>query len=343
MGNENQYPNTGTFGWKFDTNAEWYQQCLKVKDTKPPSTDIPTEPLVSSLKNRDPTSLYYNTYFDAKHNPQFNSSDWHKVRACAFVKNDGQVLMMLYANGFGINQNLNLAVKYACEDETPLEIPGRVEHLTKVKEHSPNERDIGDFDVCDDATAGPSLGRCSAIEEQQNEMARNLRLAGISSKWKSAQITALGMLKVSLDSFAFAHANLENDAGGSFRAASVNSAITAGRDSFLEDIEQFEQGSLPKFTKADFDALDKELNQIYQQLMHTTADGNNSQFVGNTGISKNDIKKTQKSWLKYRDAWVVLGRIRYQSVPPHSWEAHLTQRRIKQLKELQEYADTLGR
>jgi len=51
-------------------------------------------------------------------------------------------------------------------------------------------------------------------------------------------------------------------------------------------------------------------------------------------IDKAGIQAAQRAWLRYRDAWVEFGKVRYPAVPAHAWRAWFTRQRIDMLKEL---------
>ncbi len=319
------YPNTVKMGGEADKNSGWYKQCISVKDTQPPQTDLP--PLKSSSTVKcNAIDLYYET----KNSKQNNKEAWKKVMHCAFTENSSEVLMMLYANGFGVSKNVNLAIKYACKvGGAPAEVDGRVMHLTGMKD----DEDDGVFDLCDDITSGFMQGVCTSISEQQEQKARSALQAEIVNKFSKIQQEAFNKLMVSLTDFAKHRGNDETDTSGSGRAAFMIEAEAEVKDRFLSDLEKFESGNTPRFTNDEFSSLDKELNQLYQKIMRTKIEGADG-LIGYGTVTKDGIKQTQKSWLKYRDAWVNFGRTRYPSVDDHSWMGHLSKHRIDQLKVL---------
>jgi uncharacterized protein YecT (DUF1311 family) len=99
---------------------------------------------------------------------------------------------------------------------------------------------------------------------------------------------------------------------------------------FATDIEDFQAGKTPRFTEADFKALDDKMNQAYREFMEARP-GPDS-YLGT--IRKSDVEKTQRAWLAYRDAMELFGSIKYPDVPASGWRALLTSRRVKQLAEL---------
>jgi hypothetical protein len=92
------YPNTEWMGGQVDRDSDWYKECIRVKDTSPAESDKPSTQISISLSGCIPTDLYY----EAKRKLATKNANWVNVKNCAFVKNDDRVLMMLYANGFGV-------------------------------------------------------------------------------------------------------------------------------------------------------------------------------------------------------------------------------------------------
>ena len=105
--------------------------------------------------------------------------DYEKARKCAFLERQrdpdllfgsNTVLMMLYANGYGVKKDLDLAIRIAGCD-----VPGsraehkrRIAHLNKLKQKS----EAKPFDFCDDITGGMMQGLCSihAAEVRESKL-----------------------------------------------------------------------------------------------------------------------------------------------------------------------------
>jgi uncharacterized protein YecT (DUF1311 family) len=61
-----------------------------------------------------------------------------------------------------------------------------------------------------------------------------------------------------------------------------------------------------------------------------------------TGISVDAVKKTQRAWIKFRDAWVAFAKEKFPSTNPEVWLLWLTQNRTKMLLEINELYDSEG-
>jgi uncharacterized protein YecT (DUF1311 family) len=315
------YPNVTGPRKEASSRATWYQQCQQVRYQRPPQDDMPRSRAPARC---DASTLYYDTLaLDAP-----SDEDWQKVRECAFRDNDNAVLMMLYANGAGVAPNLGLAMKYACGIESSAaEMKGRLAHLTRRTAHEV-------LDQCDDVSGGARMAMCAGVRERQGEKLRNSELAPLVRHWTQKEQLGFDMARQAARYFAQHRRDFETDQGGPSRSRLQADVAAAEYDRFASDIEDFEKGKVPRFTEAEFTALDERMNQAYQDFMQT-APGPDS-YLGT--IRKAGVEKTQRAWLAYRDAMELLGSIKYASVPASGWRALLTTRRLKQLTELNDAA-----
>ncbi len=88
----------------------------------------------------------------------------------------------------------------------------------------------------------------------------------------------------------------------------------------------FEWGHFPE--SKSFSAADKELNAVYSKLIKDW------KASSEKGRSSEDIKKAQRAWIPYRDAWEKLARVRYPSVPSDTFKTWITQMRVQELVRL---------
>lgn len=316
------YPNTSAMGVGHAESTAWYGACMKVAKAAPPAADLPSPSTVAGLAQCQATDLYYDTRAMAA--PSLE--DWRKVRHCAVVQGDSAVLMMLYQNGSGVQKNPPLALKYACSmDAAPAEMSGRVDHLQKIQAG-------GNIDQCDDITSGYMMGVCSAIEARQKQRVRSAGSGKTAQAWPAAVQASYKKLEAATGNFADARAGKETDLSGTARAAISISVRTAELELLVQDIKQYEAGKLPPAaTPAQAQAQDRELNLLYGKLMKQPK----PDYAG--AVEKEGIRDTQRLWLKYRDAWIAFGAVRYPSVAAEAWTAMLTARRNAQLKDLLEH------
>ncbi len=319
------YPNTSGIG-SVPKDEDWYRQCLRVEKVAPPAKDMPAAPSAAALKDCDAGNLYY----DTRQQAGAGQADWQRVRHCAFAQAEHSVVMMLYANGSGVARNPELALKYACSlDGAGAEMRLRVEHLLALGKGGK----AGTFDLCDDITSGYMQGVCATISERQSAKVRGKQMDVATKGWPAQHKAALEQLQLALNNFAGARGDRETDVSGTARAAMVTEATAAEARRFAQDLRDFDSGKTPQHTEAQFAAADQQLNAAYQKIMKlpATKDGGITSY---TTVTKDEVKQTQRAWLKYRDALVSFGALRYPAVPASAWKGLLTQRRAKQLSEL---------
>jgi uncharacterized protein YecT (DUF1311 family) len=302
-------------------NDDWKKECVRVKDLPIPAADQPSAEALKALAKCEAQDLYY----DAR-----NNAGWIRARHCAIAQNEPTTLMMLYANGRGVSRNYDLAIKFACAaDGAPAEMSGRIEHLLELKRSGGGKTD---FDQCDDITSGYMMGVCAAIGERYNGQRRDARLKALVTKWPPEHRAALTKLQKFFDEFVKLASDHEVDQSGTARGAFVIEAEAAHRDDLLKMLDAFERGKLPAQGAAELQALDRRLNDAYKRIMGAKLE--QGAFPGT--VTQAGIRDTQRAWLKYRDAWVEFGRVRYPAVPEAAWRALLTGQRVEALKTLEE-------
>lgn len=237
----------------------------------------------------------------------------------------GTVLMMIYANGHGVERDLDLAIKLACEgaeDQARAEIQGRVSHLQSMKTPP-----VGPpFDFCDDVSGGEMEGYCAQLAEQRRDAQRQQALAALSQGWSAEQRASFERVQTALTRFAELHAQKERDLSAVDRGMVVAEAQGELKEALLEDIQRFELGKLPEHTAEDYRKADEELNRVYKATL--------AKDFSDTTITAAGIKATEKAWLAYRDAWQALAAQRYAQVDQVAFKVWLTRQRTEQLRQL---------
>jgi len=302
-------------------------ECAALGKLAYPAVDRPSAAQQAALASCDAPALYYGIR---------QPRDFVKARHCAFTpdKDDdvfskkAGVLMMLYANGQGVARNLQLAKKAACAaGGAPAELSGRLTHLNDM---APGKSAAGQtIDFCENVTSGMMMGYCASLGAAQDDVKREGALAAIAATFKPNERAAFSHLLNSLSRFVEARGGNEVDLSGTARGAMVVEEEDAQKDAFLAALQAFERGKLPRFSAAQDQAIDRELNAVYGQLRRLPA----QEY---TTIKMADIQATQRIWLVYRDAWVEFGKLRYPAVPAHAWRAYFTQQRTAMLKALLE-------
>lgn len=300
--------------------SETMAMCRQVKGRQPPASDRPDAAAARSLKGCSSEALYYGIGIAA---------DPVKARQCAFVEaanpEEGGVfsgetmLMTIYANGRGAKRDLDLAIHYACRiDGAPMEYDGRIRHLAALK----TKPEAEPFHFCNDVTSGLAGGYCASHEADIAGAKRDARLAKLMAAWTPAERAAFAPLKAAMAAYVDAHGGKEVDMSGTLRAALQTSAEEEVRADFADMLEALQAGRVPP---GDYKAADAALNAAFKKARAFAP--------GDMGtVTREDILDAQRTWLKYRDAFIAFAKVKWPGVSSDSVAAWMTQTRTKMLE-----------
>ena len=311
--------------------AEQNRESVKISDF--PQGDLPGNKEKEEYKSASVAS--YKFYYGIG-----RPIDYRKARYAAFVEFEqgspilggASVLMMLYANGFGVERDLDLSIKLARLEVwgAPAAIEGRIAHLEELKTKSEETP----FDLCNDITRGFMMGVCTSIWAEKAEVAKKKDMRSLIESWSLEHLKAFITLMEYVDGFNGARYKREIETSGSAGGVKTMTEEEYLSKFLLSSFRAFEEGFFPQYTRADFIEADKELNQVYSELrLKSLTD--EFPFSERPGfIQFEDVRGVQRLWIKYRDAWVQFGSVKYPQVSPDSWKTWLTNERIKQLNSL---------
>jgi uncharacterized protein YecT (DUF1311 family) len=317
------YPNTGNFGVPFSKTEDWYRQCMRVEKLAPEAA-APEAPAGCNA-----TDLYYIKRSQAQTSP----AEWEQVRACALATNNNAVLMMLYANGYGVARDTDKAIHYACSLEfiAKAEMEGRIAHLASGEDRGKP------FDQCDDTTSGAMGGMCAELRESQDRRVRDARLERSAHELPAPSRSAFARLRLAADSYAKAGAG-EEDMQGTAAADLAIQHEARLREEFMQAALAAIDGKLPASSVVTFAESDRQLNQLYQSVMaapSTEADWPDR--IGGSTIAHADVRKAERAWLAYRDAFLAFRASLPSGSDPVAIKTLLTSQRIEQLRKVERY------
>ena len=295
--------------------------CRRLGAPRPPRADRPTLAQRAALKGCDAETLYYG---------QGVKPDYVRARQCAFTQpptdevfGGATILMQVYANGLGVAKDLDLATAYACMIEgAPMESDGRVTHLQALKAKPQKGR----FDYCDDITSGLAQGYCASLDAKTQDLARDARLKAATAKLPAAARPAYADMTRAFDAYVTAHVEGEIDLSGTARAAQAIEEEAAVRDAHLKELSQLLSGRWPGATTAQARAADAALNATYRKTLATAGAKTNL-----TTITPDGVRKAQRAWLAWRDAYVRFARAAAPGVSADAVQARLTKERTGEL------------
>jgi uncharacterized protein YecT (DUF1311 family) len=309
----------------------WAQACSKAK-AQPLAEPVLTGPLsADDLPHCDSEALYYGIGAPADYAAALQCAWYQRAHPRPGVANMNYgvgVLTMLYANGRGVQKNVAIATRFACEQEwaAPAEMEGRVWHLSGLKDGDASE---SPFDMCDDATSGLSGGFCQSIRQRLADGGRDRKLAAIAATFTLQQRSLFDSLRVAEEHFNDLRTGNEIDMTGSARASFVLMDLGRLRDQFLVNLQRMQAGDLPQATATDVKDLDASMNELYQRIMAAP----DAAFEVGT-VRKGGIRDTQRAWLSLRDAWIAFAKATYPGVSADVVAAQLVRLRTNQLQRL---------
>jgi hypothetical protein len=291
-----------------------------------PDADQPTDEELPSLLECDAEALYYGID---------RPVDFAAARKCAFAQlkvdnapiyGGAGILMMIYANGNGVRQNLDLAVKYACDyGGATAELGGR---LYRVDVLRAGKKLPSPFDLCDDASSGYLAGFCAGHDERMVAGARIARKNEASADLPKREFERL---EQAAKAYFDAREKYEVDLTGTMRSANQVEERTKLEDAYVAALEQFTSVQLPEERAGNSDRT--ELVVLYQRLMECRGfQAAGQQMMG--AISTTGIEKTHQQFQFYREAWIALGLKVRPNTKRGEWYAWITRPRIEMLKEL---------
>ena len=239
---------------------------------------------------------------------------------------DALTLAMIYANGEGVTRNLQLAREFVCQDGDGVAISPTDELL---QEFDDAVKKNGRFDACQDGGVG--FGRsfnyeCLGLQGEQalEEIPKREEsiLAGSSPELRAAFKKLAAAYNDFHDAYSVLKAT-ECEGGTGCGPISENADLTVER-TWLAALSAIQASSPPCSTvsAATFAQLDSDLNHQYKDelngsYMDTSA---NDELKSIAPL----VRAADRAWLKYRDAWVSYGQLRWPAIPADQWRAWQT-------------------
>ncbi len=316
------YPNTEGFGVPFSTNEAWYRHCMRVEGHVVPRPLAPPGQL-----RCDATALYYQKRDQARN----SAAEWREVRSCAEASGDNAVLMMLYANGYGVARDTGRAIYHACRlDTAKAEMEARVGYLASPAAAA----DRQPFDLCDHITSGRMGSVCAAIGESRADRVRATRLDRFAARLPAEARGPFARLRQAAAAFAkqsAAEVDLSGTGGPGFATRH------AGRrdQEFIDTLLNAASGKLPRASAAQLMQLDQTLNTQYQAVLALPSENDNHpERIRYSTVTREDVRNTERAWLIYRGAWDAFAAAARLPTDAVSIKAVLLRQRIAQLKRL---------
>jgi len=173
------------------------------------------------------------------------------------------VLTMLYANGQGVPRDLNLALRFACEQPwaADAEMVGRIFHLEVLRCNKMPPAKF--FDLCDDITSsGLSMGACALVDQSLADRKRARSNSATATHLPAASRADFAKLQVAEKAFEDARSSGEMNLSGTARTAFMLEEEGKLKDQFLINLRRFGKGDIPAAAEDDAARLDAEMNAV---------------------------------------------------------------------------------
>jgi uncharacterized protein YecT (DUF1311 family) len=268
--------------------------------------------------------------------------DFDAVRKCAWLERSTDIagvsgddhfggsamLTVLYAKGEGVQQNIPLALRLACEINTDAgETTDRISHLESLRNMPTNAAST--FAICDDWEAGMVERECAGYNEDISEQRRFVERYTLSLHWSKQDQSALNALFQAEKAYVDAHTVGDINNVGLYEST-VNYAKEQDllRDNFIEALKYFEKGNRPHSSKDDYKEADARLNAMYIKVIALAEKNKPGEGELQLNPQPEGIRKAERAWIRYRDEWVKFSSLHYASKDPYPWLTLLTNDRI---------------
>lgn len=238
----------------------------------------------------------------------------------SYTPNDEMKAAVAIANGWGVPRDRNRATALICRMQD-LGGASRRDLLRPLT--APDKADEA-FLFCDCVSSGRLGGACESHKQDRIRQTRDKKLAALTAGFTAEQKAAYDKLHQAAEAYIESHGSNELDLTGSLSGAFYADEVGHQQAQFVDALIAFEQGKLPP--KDDFAEADKALNKTYNDLLKDTHPSEDST------VTPEGVRKTERLWLEYRDAWAVFGILRYPTTNAEDWKAWAARARIATLK-----------
>jgi hypothetical protein len=246
----------------------------------------------------------------------------------AWVVGGSLILADIYFNGDGVNRNIPLAMRFACEfDESAAKFA-----LPKIEKLNGPMNSQAPFELCEYAGTTFTLNFCQSYQSKINEDHRSRFYDQFMLAMPPEQKASFGKLLAAKKTYIQAHSS-EVDQGGTIRAIRTIGSMDILEDLFHTDVVHFERKQWPAISVTQIAAADVLLESEYkkkalQLRMHTKEE------VDMGAVTESGLGRVEKAWKSYRDAWTAFARLRYPSAA-ESIRAKVTLDRRRLLKTIE--------
>lgn len=246
----------------------------------------------------------------------------------AWVVGGSLILADIYFNGAGVQRNIPLAMRFACESEEGMAMLALPDIVKLESSSRPHRR----FEFCDYAASTFTMDFCSDYTSQVEAAERNRYYKSLKASMTPAQQAAFTELLAAKDAYITAHAD-EVYQGGTIRAIRTIGSEEILENLFHTEVVHFEHGKWPVVSEGQGRAADAALQSEYRKKIQELG-AQSKESIDDGAVTTAHLASVEKAWQTYRDAWAAFARLRY---PAHAAaiRAEITLERYRLVRTIQ--------
>ena len=225
----------------------------------------------------------------------------------AWIVGGSLILADIYFNGAGVERDIPLAVRFACESEEGMAKLA----LPDIAKRNGSPRAREPFEFCDYAATTFTMNFCSGYASEIEDDRRNRYYNSLKSSMTPEQQAAFEKLLAAQNAYIAAHAS-EVDQGGTIRVIRTVGSQGILKDLFHTEVVHFERQKWPVLSDNQITMADALVHREYvkklQQLQTQTKES-----IDQGAVTADHLSSVQETWQTYHDAWVAFARLRYPS------------------------------
>ena len=223
----------------------------------------------------------------------------------AWVVGGSLILADIYFNGAGVDRNVSLAMRFACEAEPELAQLA----LRDIAKPDHSVRGRGPFEFCDYAATTFTMNFCSGYESEIADDRRSRYYKSLKASMSPQQQAAFQKLLDAEDAYVDAHA-AEVYQGGTIRTIRTLGSESILRNLFHSEVVHFEQKKWPVLSRDRTARADALLQDEYQTKLKQLG-AHTKDEIADGEVTASDLSRVERVWKGYREAWVTFARVRH--------------------------------
>lgn len=221
----------------------------------------------------------------------------------SWVVGGSLILADIYVNGAGVQRNVPLAMRFACEAEEAMATSA----LPEIEKRASGSHEL--FEFCDHAATTLSATFCGDYASEIKDERRSRNENTLKASMAPEQQAAFTKLLVARDAYLQAHAS-EVDQGGTSRNLRTLRSQEILSNLFQAELARYEHKQWPALSANQIATSDALLQREYEkkvsQLRMRT-----KEEIDEGSVSADGLVSAEKAWETYRDTWVAFARARY--------------------------------